>query len=84
MSEKHTEGPLRLNYLENGAIAVECDSQTRRVATFHHQGNPRGDAKLFIAAPELLEELKHAVRRLKELGQVTDLADAIIAKAEGK
>jgi len=60
MADKHTPGPLRASFTkisdviaENGALVAKCNNLTGLV-------NLQANARLFAAAPDLLDELRAA------------------------
>ena len=60
MADKHTPGPLRASFTkisdviaENGALVAKCNNLTGLV-------NLQANARLFAAAPDLLNELRAA------------------------
>lgn len=89
MSEsKHTPGPLELRPSLAGSGTIAMTSKGERIALFYHEP----DAKLFVAAPELLEALKLTAALDAHLTEEQCTQDtwrwitqvrAAIAKAEG-
>jgi hypothetical protein len=71
----------------NGTFRIE-DALTgqaiARVCGIPFEAGVSENAHLMAAAPELMEELKVAVARMKEAGWVTDLAEELIARTEGR
>jgi hypothetical protein len=59
------------------AIAVAHDPEP-----FDSDPDPRANARLIAAAPDLLESLQYAIKQVPELGTVPGIRDAI-AKATG-
>lgn len=86
---KHTPGPLK------ASLAVVCNAPSVYVITNGKWGAPNlaqvyseGDATLFAAAPEMLEELKRIQTELLEHenggAELGSRLYRVIAKAEGR
>jgi hypothetical protein len=86
---KHTPGPWMAKLVELQKykywVIEERQYNGFQIASTINDEVEQGEAnaRLIAAAPELLAELKEAVRRMKEQGWITDLAEQVITKAEG-
>lgn len=92
---KHTQGPFRiidLRHQKNGQLRIISEAYplegTNEIANVIARNvNAEANARLFSAAPELLEAIKIALRvgvaRLCEVEEI-DKIEKAIAKAEGE
>lgn len=92
---KHTSGPWFFNsmgcYIQVAPKeSVSPYDKVEAICSIHKLPSYKANARLIAAAPELLEALKHALLHLEEKprelwrDEVIELANAAIAKAEGK
>lgn len=84
---KHTPGPWRIVKNNNGTINIvganDAEGFALKVALINNADED--NARVIVAAPELLDELKRLVRWHDQLS-AKDIAkaEAVIAKAEGR
>ena len=79
---KHTPGPWTADWDDNGFICI--DPIRACIPNVNDDGGiEMANALLIAAAPDLLEMLKRARKRIPDESNIAAPIDAVIAKAEG-
>jgi hypothetical protein len=91
MTTKHTSGPWRIGRQDDEVVIVDATSGPAICDVYgDHNGERDANARLIVAAPDLLEALEQLLRAItdvttsmEDLGYAEDQAVAAIKKARG-